>query len=473
MGLIRAAIIGEYGQWIANSRRTILVMNLTQSMGIEDTIRLVDGLVMKDKDKNNSKLMLIADEVQAFYDRHPYPPPVTDLDDYRRRWQGEDRRRADYRLYWPDRPYRDNLNILVAGCGTAQAARHALRRPAALVTGIDVSTTSIEHTEALKRQYHLRNLEIRQLPIEQVHELEQRFDQIICTGVLHHLPDPDAGLSALRKVLKPEGAMHLMVYAAYGRAGIYMLQEYCRRLGIGRSDREIRDLAHTLMALPPGHPLAHLLGEVSDFRSKAGLADALLHPQDRAYTVPQLFDFIEQAGFTFGRWLRQAPYSPQCGGLANTPHASRLTRLPPAEQYAAIELLRGTMVRHNTIVYRSDRPGDGHSVRFDDERWQNYVPIRLPRTLCIEERLPPGAAAVLINQSHTYTDLVLPIDEAQKRLFEAIDGKGTIAEIFSSVGERGEQSNELARTFFQQLWRYDQVVFDASRHMENSDDGNH
>ena len=63
-------------------------------------------------------------------------------------------------------------------------------------------------------------------------DLNESFDQIICTGVLHHLAEPDAGLSALRGVLNPdEGAMHVMVYAPYGRTGIYMLQEFCRRIG--------------------------------------------------------------------------------------------------------------------------------------------------------------------------------------------------------------------------------------------------
>ena len=43
--------------------------------------------------------------VQAFYDAHPYPPPVADLDGYRQLWQDEGRRRADYHLHWPDRAY--------------------------------------------------------------------------------------------------------------------------------------------------------------------------------------------------------------------------------------------------------------------------------------------------------------------------------------------------------------------------------
>ena len=72
----------------------------------------------------------VRDAVQAFYDLHPYPPPVEDLDSYRRRWQDENRRRADFHLHWPDRAYRPDLKVLVAGCGTSQAAKHALRQPA-------------------------------------------------------------------------------------------------------------------------------------------------------------------------------------------------------------------------------------------------------------------------------------------------------------------------------------------------------
>jgi 2-polyprenyl-3-methyl-5-hydroxy-6-metoxy-1,4-benzoquinol methylase len=112
-----------------------------------------------------------------------------------------------------------------------QAARYALREPDARITAIDVSDTSLRHTRDLQRKYNLENLELRQLPIERVREIGRSFDLVVCTGVLHHLPDPDHGLRALRDVLRPSGAMRLMVYARYGRAGIYMLQEYCRLIG--------------------------------------------------------------------------------------------------------------------------------------------------------------------------------------------------------------------------------------------------
>jgi len=399
----------------------------------------------------------IARQVSAFYERHPYPPPVDDLPAYRQAWDDR-RRRAESHLFWPAEPYREDRSILVAGCGTTQAAHYAVRWPRAQVIGIDVSAKSIAFTQGLKRQYALANLEVRLLAVERAAKLGQRFDHVVCTGVLHHLPDPDAGLRALHDVLEPTGALNVMVYAPFGRAGVYLLRDYCRRLGIGGTAPEIRDLAATLKALPTDHPLVPLLRNSPDFADRDGLADALLHPRDRSYSVPQLLDFLGRAGLAFGRWVRQAPYLPWCGALSSTPHQSRLVGLTAEAQYAAIELFRGTMVRHGVVAYRKDRAAQGSPVDFDGEAWTGYTPIRLPDTLAVRDRLPPGAAAVLINRNHTYTDLYLPIDARQERLLGAVDGERTIAQI---CGERGDRS--LARAFFQQLWRWDQVVFDTSR----------
>jgi hypothetical protein len=235
-----------------------------------------------------------------------------------------------------------------------------------------------------------------------------------------------------------------------------MLQEFARRIGIRPTDEDIRDFIVALRALPPGHPLETLLREAPDFRQEASLADALLHPQDRAYSVPQVFDFLDRGGLRFGRWMRQAAYSPRCGVLAQIPQASRMARLPLAEQYAAVELFRGTMLRHSVVAYRNDGPGDP-KVSFTGEAWLRYVPIRLPETLAVQERLPAGSAAVLINQSHTYRDLFLPIDAQEKRLYDAIDGRRNIAEITEN------SPLDVARPFFERLWWYDQVVFGASR----------
>ncbi|HEX8806864.1 MAG TPA: class I SAM-dependent methyltransferase [Candidatus Aquilonibacter sp.] len=386
--------------------------------------------------------------VTAFYERYPYPPPHDDIESYRRRWDDQ-RRQADSLLFWPHEPYRDDRSILVAGCGTSQAAHYAVRWPNARVIGIDASATSVAHTQELKRKHDLENLEVLQLAVESAADLGREFEHVVCTGVLHHLDDPDTGLRALRDVLAPNGAIHLMVYAPYGRAGVYMLQDYCRRLGVEANDAGIRDLVASLKALPQDHPIVHLLRNSPDFESTAGLADALLHPQDRAYSVPELYNFLDNARLNFGRWVRQAPYLPWCGALASTPHAARLATLPSREQHTAIELFRGTMVRHSVIAYRSEMP----AFYVDDAD----VPIKLPDTIVVRERLPEGAAAVLINRNHTYTDLYLPIDAQQDALLAAVDGTRTIAQIATTGNP------DAARSFFEALWHWDQVVFDTTR----------
>jgi 2-polyprenyl-3-methyl-5-hydroxy-6-metoxy-1,4-benzoquinol methylase len=401
-----------------------------------------------------------ADAVRAFYESHPYPAPIDNLDRHRELYRNPDRRRAASLLLWPTEKQRANREILVAGCGTSQAAIHALREPDARVTAIDISETSLRHTRDLRQQYGLQNLDLHRLAIEQVGELDQTFDQIVCTGVLHHLADPDTGLRALRNVLAPSGAMLLMVYAPYGRAGIYMVQEYCRLLGVAPTDQELQDLGTVIGALSVDHPITGVARRAKDFRKPDALADALLHPQDRAYTVPQLYAWLERCGLSFGRWSEQAPYLPRCGAMARIPHAARLVSLSPPLQHAAVELLRGTMTNHNFIAYRDDRPRDPQPIKFNGDAWRGYVPMRLPWTLCIRDRAPPGFVAVLINRAHTYPDLALPIDAAQERVFAAIDGDRPITEILRDTA--GASGDEQARRFIQQLWDYDQVVFDAT-----------
>ena len=399
------------------------------------------------------------DPIFEFYTNHPYPPPVDNLDRARDMWLDENVHRAEYHLLWPHREYRADLDILVAGCGTWQAARYAIGHPAARVVGIDVTTTSLEHTEKLKQKYNLTNLEMRQLSIENAADLDHKFDLIVSTGVLHHLVDPDAGLRALRSVLKPDGAIYLMVYAPYGRAGVYMLQEYCRRLGIGTSREEISDLIAVLKALPQFHPLLATQGGAREFPDADGLADAVLNPRDRSYSVPQLLDFIDRNDLVLGRWYLQAAYTPHCGAIAKTPHASKLAALPEREQYIEMELWRGLMSNHSVLLYRNDVNTDEFKVRFDDERYLRYVPVRMSFTICIQQGIPPGAAGVLVNQTHVFPDMYVIIDALEKQMYDAIDGRRSISEIVEQV----EGAAPLARDFFEKLWWHDQVVFDTSK----------
>jgi hypothetical protein len=53
-------------------------------------------------------------------------------------------------------------------------------------------------------------------------------------------------------------------------------------------------------------------------------------------------------------------------------------------------------------------------------------------------------------------------------LLGAVDGKRTLAEILDFVAVDCNNGRREAPEFFERLWQYDQIVFDASRHAEYS-----
>jgi hypothetical protein len=88
-----------------------------------------------------------------------------------------------------------------------------------------------------------------------------------------------------------------MVYAPHGRTGVYMLQEFCRRVGIAATDdghRELVARAGRAAARPIRWRRCCARRRTSGSRRRS--PDALLHPQDRAYSVPQLFELLAAAG---------------------------------------------------------------------------------------------------------------------------------------------------------------------------------
>ena len=174
-----------------------------------------------------------------------------------------------------------------------------------------------------------------------------------------------------------------------------------------------------------------------------------------------MYAWLDRCGLSFGRWIEQAPYLAECGMVARSPHAARLAALPSRPQHAAVELFRGTMVSHSFIAYRDDSADDSQPISFVGDRWRHYVPIALPWTVCVRDRLPPGSVAVLINRSHTFRDLILTVNSFEDRLLGAIDGSRTLGEILQ-IASHERDFERRALSFFERLWQYDQIVFNAS-----------
>lgn len=242
-------------------------------------------------------------DVQAQYEAYPYPERDP-ADEAKRLITGSpsDPREMDHFLWGGLRDWSKPLRALVAGGGTGDGliqlaqVMSAAKRPYE-ITYLDLSRASREVAEARAKQRGLTGIRFETGSLLDAAEYGP-FDYIDCCGVLHHLPDPAAGFAALRAALATGGGLGFMVYALYGRAGVYPLQEAFGALLEGLSPQERLARARAIFErLPVWHPFKCNPNLGDHLQSDAGFYDLLLHAQDKAFDVKRLLDTLALTGW--------------------------------------------------------------------------------------------------------------------------------------------------------------------------------
>jgi SAM-dependent methyltransferase len=184
-------------------------------------------------------------------------------------------------------------DLLVAGCGTGrEAALWALRFPAARIAAIDLSSASLAYARARCAANGIDRIDFRQLDLHDVADLGTKFDFIACSGVLHHLPDPERGWAALAAVLKPGGVMRVMVYSKIARLKVKAAQRHLADLRDRPVDAELlREARRRLIERAPD-----LLASWPDFYALAGVHDLLLHRHEDSFDVPRIARALDRLG---------------------------------------------------------------------------------------------------------------------------------------------------------------------------------
>ena len=387
---------------------------------------------------------LVARQYEAF----AYPQPFADLKEAIR---GGYFQVGDPSLYgpvlWPEgRPERP-LKILVAGCGTIQAAYAALMNADDEVVGIDLSESSLAHERFLQERHGLRNLHLFKGDLLEVGSLERQFDVILCTGVLHHLADPAAGLAALRGVLAPDGVMVLMLYGQTVRTGVYMLQDAFRRIGIEQSTEGVAEVRRILGELPARHYAQDYVRAAAELKDDAAVVDTFLHPQDRAYTVPQLLELVESAGLVFQNWVDNFPCWRNAAWGPDTAIAAAVDPLRPHQHWAAVEMLSLAAGMHAFTVRHCG--AELAIIDFDATDWRGLVPHPSPGL----SRRGPGHF-----ERGPYE---LRCSELEQFVLDGADGTRTIGEIIDVPALEEiptAERDEFARRFFEHLWKLGHVM---------------
>lgn len=389
------------------------------------------------------------------------------------------------------RPFR----VLIAGCGTgtsveAWALQLSAWAPGSDVVAVDLSAASLAITkqrlDASSQHMQRVNVTLLRASITNLpRSTLGSFDFINCVGVLHHLKDPLAGLNALRRHLYADGGMVIMMYAPYGRAGVYAVQNMARLVvessTRGRLSGEVIALVRdVLRELPAGHALRLFR---SDFNSPGfaddlnyldeNIVDDFLHAQDTSYTVAQLSQLVRDAGMRMTSFATPVVYDPReyalrsqrlVSAFDNNNNMTWIKRAEFAEHFLA------SFRKHTVFLVLANNTVALPTLR--DNNNNNALPML--RAFC-----EPSAAAAQLrdySQAEELSSLFVfdytPADEATKSnyirtqralrfrfplpkhaadIVELCDGQHTVSDIALRLGNRLRLHPKVIRTEIEQL----------------------
>jgi SAM-dependent methyltransferase len=376
--------------------------------------------------------------IEEQYDAYPYPERDP-ADEAKRLITGSPSHplEIDHFVFAGRRDWTQPLRALVAGGGTGDGLIQMAQilttagRPFE-ITYMDLSVTARGIAEARASARGLEGIEFITGSLLDAAR-HGPFDYIDCCGVLHHLPEPQAGFNALAEALKPEGGIGVMVYAPYGRSGVYPLQEAFGAVLQGSPQDRLRTAKEIYARLPEGHPFKRNPHLVDHHQSDAGFYDLLLHSQDRAYSIRDLIAAFTQAGLAITGLPQAHAYDP----VPLLPDARLLVGLDAITRMEIAEKLRGTIKLH--VAYAAPAASSVGRVAKPTPQSVPHLkgvkPAQLAQAIARKGILPINVAG---------EKLEVPVSAAAAALVRHINGRANLADI-----ARAERLDPIA---FSALW---------------------
>jgi 2-polyprenyl-3-methyl-5-hydroxy-6-metoxy-1,4-benzoquinol methylase len=214
------------------------------------------------------------------------------------------------------------LNVLVAGCGTGrQAIRLASYFNDLNIIAIDLSGRSLAYASQQAKKYKVDNIQFIQADILEFSNFPMLFDIIECSGVLHHMEDPEQGLKSLQQLLSPTGVMKIALYSEIARKQVItfrkIIADNFAKTGEQLDQRLLRQAL--MMNQIPGDWSDIVTS--ADFYSMSNCRDLIFHEQEHQFTPDKIADLLRNNNLNFIGMLpttsaRQA-FELQIGHLSN------------------------------------------------------------------------------------------------------------------------------------------------------------
>lgn len=377
--------------------------------------------------------------VREQYESYPYPlrDPSEDEND---QVFGplENLRVVNHHCFGGRRDWARPFRVLVAGGGTGDASTDLGRQLQRIGCGEVVHLDLSEASQAVAREraesIGLDNVRFVRGSLLDAASLDLgEFDYINCSGVLHHLEEPEAGAEALASVLAPDGCMGIMVYGELGRTGVYHAQEMLRMLAGDRSGEEKVALAKRFLPQLP-HSNWLVRNDVMKWTGQMDdpeIVDRFLHSCDRAYRVPGAAELMAGAGLDILHFTPGLLYRPST--FLNDPELlAEVECLSPLDQAAFTELLFGLIYKLSFFAGRTLDPPRAVASPQDMEA----VPVSLITTgEGLSDRIRKDGRLTFILGAVTFSPTV-QLDPLVDDILRAIDGRTSLGAILEQVGPR-------------------------------------
>jgi ubiquinone/menaquinone biosynthesis C-methylase UbiE len=223
--------------------------------------------------------------VQKQYEENPYP-----------RWRAIQYTQPNETL----RNLTKGRHLLVAGCGTGQEAVNvAQHAPDAEITAIDLSRASLSYATRQTKERGIQNVTFKHGDILQVKELDQQFDMVFSSGVLHHMKNPDAGIAALLGVLRPGGIMRMALYSDTARRNLDKAQKVIKDENYPAGIEGIRQFRKDYYETYKDDAEMKDLINCRAFYNTSECRDLIFHVQEHRYTIAKLRELLQTHNLHF------------------------------------------------------------------------------------------------------------------------------------------------------------------------------
>jgi len=248
-------------------------------------------------EKNIKKLTSIDDnvslKVKNQYENYPYP-----------RWNMDFQKiKGSYSNLIKKYPNTKNINIkkiLIAGCGTGfQPINIARYDQNVEIHAIDLSLKSLSYGKRKAKEFGINNIKWFHADLLNFEQVQENYDAIESTGVLHHMDDPKKGFHILSNKLNPYGIMRIALYSRTFRKILEPAKKLIQKEKIKNDIDGVRKARKLLMQ--SNNP--DLYFNNADFFSLSTFIDLFMHEQEMDFDILELkeiyrddFNFL---GFQF------------------------------------------------------------------------------------------------------------------------------------------------------------------------------